>query len=289
MSPEASQAAMAPAEPAVTAATGWRGPGRTVLACMAFAFLSVAVLSGAAAFLLVAHFEREVQDGARRELGIIGASVARSLAQQYDKAVRYGIPLEALPGIGEHLAATLDAADGLTRIALIGADGRRLGVAERNAADGDTAVAAIEANGTAVARIEVVTSPAALTGAFDAFRLTAVAAVAAASLAAALAGLFVGRHLARREAAFADTLTLLATTRFAAPVPALPSHGPVALAFHRFEDAQRALRERRLAFDAYADELLAVDFDERQRPEIAGIRAELGLERLAPAPGAEAE
>ncbi|MFK8252753.1 hypothetical protein [Ancylobacter terrae] len=259
-----------------------------VLATALFAGLNVALVAGIAALVLVGRFETEMREGARYELGRIGGSVARSLAMQYQKAVDYGIPLDALPGVQDQLADTLARTSGITRIALLTADGRELGAAGVAEEGDDTVAAPIAQGGQGIARIEVATSPAALANAFATLRLGALAAVALASLAAALAGaLLAGRSLARRSAEFAATLAALAASRFAAPVPPMPGAGRMAWSFRAFGERQREIRERRFAFDAYADELLAVDFDDRLRPEIERIRAELGLERMAPPPAAE--
>ncbi len=251
-------------------------PGRARLLTAVFAFLVTLLIGGTAAALLTTSYRAQVQDSARRDALVIGTSVARALAQQFEKAARFGIPLKLLPGVEAHLEETVIATPGITQIILRGPDGREL----RSAMDGepgiDSATADVVVDGNVVATVEVGTNPVAFAQAFA--NVTVQAAVAVfifAALAALAAGLLVGLALDRAEARLADGLSRAIAGDFDWDARSGVRYGAVGRAFRALSAGNRHVRDRRAVFDAYAEELLAVDFDGSLRPEVESLRQDV--------------
>lgn len=247
-----------------------------------FALLLTLLLGGAAAALLVNGYQARVEESARRDALVIGTSVARTLAQQFEKAARFGIPLKLLPGVETHLSETLARTPGLTQIVLRGADGReiRSAIGEHPGTDSVSAPVMVDAN--TVASVEVTTNPAALATSFaDIGVKAAVIVVICAALAALAAGLFVGTPLERARERLAGEMTKAVHGDFgdAGAIHRSPrgmsQHGAVGRAFRELLHGNRRVAERRAVFEAYAEELLAVDFDGGLRPDVERVRREV--------------
>lgn len=253
-------------------------PGRARLITSIVAFVVTLLVGGVAAVLLTTTFRARVEDGARRDALVIGASVAQTLAQQFEKAERFGIPLKLLPGVEAHLTATLAGTPGITQIVLRGPDGREIRSASGDDPGTDSTSAPVVVNGNTVATVEVATNPAAFASAFAGAGVKAAVAVFIfAVLAALAAGFTAGLALDHAEARLVAGLRRAAGGHFEPEGGGRPvrSHGAVGRAFRALAHGNRHVRDRRAVFDAYAEELLAVDFDGSVRPDVERLRREV--------------
>lgn len=256
--------------------------GRARLVTGLFALMLTFVLGGIAATLLVNGYRTRVEESARRDALVIGTSVARTLAQQFEKAARFGIPLKLLPGVEQHLSETLTRTPGLTQIVLRGADGREIRSAIGEHAGTDSVNAPVVVDGNTVAAVEVTTNPAALATSFADIGLkAAVVVTVCAALAALAAGLLVGSALERSRTRLANGLTEAVNGQYGSHdthIHHARRHGPrgaVGRAFRELDLGNRRVVERRAVFEAYAEELLAVDFDGGLRPDVERVRREV--------------
>jgi hypothetical protein len=254
-------------------------PGRGRLVTGLAAFVVSLLVGGICAAALSTSYRARVEDGARRDALVIGTSVAQMLAQQFEKAGRFGIPLKLLPGVEAHLTATLAGTPGIAQIILRGPDGREIRSATGDGPGLDSASAAVVVNGITVATVEVATNPAALSSAFAAVGVkAALAVVIFAAIAALAAGLTVGLARDRSTARLAAALRRTADGDFepdAGSGRAGRARGAVGRAFRALAHGNRHVRERRAVFDAYAEELLEVDFDGSVRPDVERLRREV--------------
>lgn len=255
-------------------------PGRARLITSLVAFAVTLIVGGTAAAILTTAYRGRVEDGARRDALVIGTSVARTLAQQFEKAERFGIPLKLLPGVEDHLKATLAGTPGITQIILRGPDGREIRSASGNDPSVDSTSAPVVVNGNTVAMVEVATNPVALSDGFEGVGVKAAVAVFIFSALAALAaGITSGLAFDRSEARLAAALRRAADGDFE-PEPgggnrSGRARGAVGRAFQALAQGNRHVRERRAVFEAYAEELLAVDFDGSVRPDVERLRREV--------------
>lgn len=248
--------------------------GRDRLVCALFVFLVTLVVAGTAAGLSLSTFRQRVENEARRDATLIGTTVARALALQFEKAARYGIPLKLLPGVEAYLDETLSRTPGLTRIVLRGPDGRELRSAVGPSSGTDTVSMPIQVDGIQMGQVDVVTTPTTLSTAFaDLNRDAAIAVVVCAGVGAGLAALFAGSSLARSRRRLADMLAKTAAGEYdLGPPPSVFSFGAVGAAFRALREGARRIQERQGAVQAYAEEILTVDFDGRLRPEVERVR-----------------
>ncbi|MEP9352960.1 hypothetical protein ABLE93_05095 [Xanthobacter sp. KR7-65] len=256
--------------------------GRARIFAGLFALLVTLVFGGIAATLLVNGYRARVEESARRDALVIGTSVARTLAQQFEKAARFGIPLKLLPGVEQHLSETLTRTPGLTQIVLRGADGREIRSAIGERAGTDSVNAPVIVDGNTVASVEVTTNPSALATSFADIGLkAAVVVTVCAALAALAAGLLVGGALERSRARLGDSLIQAVNGHYGNRDTHFYTgrrHGPggaVGRAFRELDHGNRRVAERRAVFEAYADELLAVDFDGGLRADVERVRREV--------------
>lgn len=256
--------------------------GRARLVAGLFALILTLVLGGIAAAVLVNGYRARVEESARRDALVIGTSVARTLAQQFEKAARFGIPLKLLPGVELHLSETLARTPGLTQIVLRGSDGREIRSAIGEHSGTDSVSAPVVVDGNTVASVEITTSPAALATSFADIGLkAAVVVTVCAALAALAAGLLVGNALERARARLATGLAEAANGQYGDRDVLLHhgrrhgARGAVGRAFRELEHGNRRVAERRAVFEAYAEELLAVDFDGGLRPDVERVRREV--------------
>ncbi len=260
--------------------------GRDRLACALFVFmitLLVGVLSGA---FLLSSFRMRVEHEARRDATLIGTTVARSLASQFEKAARFGIPLKLLPGVEAYLDETLSRTPGLARIVLRGPDGRELRSAVGPATGTDTITMPIQVDGIQMGQVDVITTPTTLSTAFaDLNRDAIIALVVCALLGGGVGAMFAGSSLARSRRRLTDLLARTAAGDFdLGPPPTVVSIGAVGAAFAALRQGSRRILERQAALQAYADEILTVDFDGRLRPEVERVRR-----KVLARPGARTE
>ncbi|MEW6255158.1 MAG: hypothetical protein AB1592_04315 [Pseudomonadota bacterium] len=248
------------------------GRARDRVVCAMIAFLVVGIVGGSAGLILMQWFKTEVEDTARRDARLIGETVARSLAMQFEKASRFGIPLKLLPGVETYLNETLARTPGLTRIVLRGPDGREVRSAIGPLVGMDTVVAPVSIDGVAFGQVAVTTTPATLSSVLSGlyWRGALVVAVCAA-LSAVAAAFYAGSSLASGRRRLAVALQAAAAGQ-TGEVSRSTGRGPLAAAFRALFAGERRMAERRAAFESYGDELLAVDFDGRLRADIEHIR-----------------
>lgn len=221
---------------------------------------------------------REVQERGSREAGVharaMAQSVADTLAQQLARAVRLGIPLQDLPGVPLHLEATLARQPLLVALAVKLPDGRTLhGAGHAAALETDAAHAVFTAAGLPVGRV---VAGAGEVGAWSTDSVRTVLWACAVGLVLALAAALVaacgpGARLERQRRAVLARLALQAQdSGDRGGVEGPLEHGPQAMLVALDEgDAEQAVANQ--ALGAYAQELLAVDFDGRMRADIERI------------------
>lgn len=263
------------------------GNGHGRLLAGLFAFMVTLVVGGTATFFLVDGFKARVDQSARRDALVIGNSVARTLAQQFERAARFNVPLKLIPGVDAYLSETLADTPGLSQIILRGPDGREIRSAIGENPGTDSTNAPVLVDGLKVASVEVSTNPSALSASFNQIRTVAVIAVIACAVLSGLAGAFlVGAGLNAQRALLAESLARAATDDFEPTSSELRRasqmrSGAVGRAFSALMQGNRRLLERRAAFDAYAEELLAVDFDGTLRPDVERVRLEVNAPTAA--------
>ncbi len=249
---------------------------RDRLVCAVFAFMTVLVIGGGAGMMVVNGFKAQVQETARRDAKIIGETVARSLAGQFEKAARFGIPLKLLPGVETYLAETMARTPGLTRIVVRGPDGREVRSAIGPVTGLDTVIAPILVDGIPLGQVDVTTTPATLSSVLGSLNWrTGYTVLVCAVLSGVAAAFTAGTSLTRGRKRLARALSASAAGN---PESALSGasqgQGVIAAAFSALVTGERQQANRRAAFLGYAEELLAVDFDGRLRAEIERIRRE---------------
>ncbi|WP_127090908.1 LapA family protein [Aquabacter cavernae] len=245
---------------------------RDRLVCALITFLIVSLVGSGAGFIMMQGFKTRVEDTARRDARLIGETVARSLAAQFEKAARFGIPLKMLPGVEPYLTETLHRTPGLTRIVLQGPDGREVRSAIGPLTGLDTVTLPITIDGVVFGQVAVSTTPATLSSVLGKLSWRAgVVVLTCASLGAVIAAFYAGGSLVRGRRRLATALLESAAGKLRDAPPG-GGRGPLATAFRALNSGERRMAERRTAFEGYSEELLAVDFDGRLRAEIEQIR-----------------
>lgn len=241
-----------------------------------FAFLVTLILGGGGGLLLVADFKANVENAARRDVSVIGGSLARALSTQFEKAARYGIPLKLIPGVETYLSQTLNQTPGIARIVVRGPDGREVRSAVGPLTGTDTVSIPISVDGLAVGQVDVTTSPIAFSGAFQSMEQQVFgAALLCAVLAGLASGLVAGGALDRRRRRLVTAMARnVAGELDGGSRSGASGRSPVSQAFDALARGARRVGDKWAAFQAYAEELLAVDFDGRLRPEVERIRRE---------------
>lgn len=250
--------------------------GNPALACAVIALAAVLLVGGALGQWLVFRLEARAEESARRDAQALAESLARTLAAQFGKAARAGIPFAELPGVEPYLRETLGQTPGVASLALLSPSGEPISSARADNLAGrerDRVELAVPGEDGPAGKIVVTTAPAALAeGLADAHRWSALATLVASILAALLAYVGPGRNLARRQATL---LAGLNGTRAADTVEQSHLGDDVDLALEAWAEGERDIAERRAAFDALAQELRAVDFDDAMRPEIERLSREI--------------
>lgn len=212
---------------------------------------------------LRASAERETRHDARA----MAQSVAQTIALQMGRAVRLGIPLEELPGIPAYLQRALEQAPGLAYLALLDAHDVTLYTTAPQQAD-DQVRTSIQVQGQMAGTVVVGTAPTALTGDLVWVKtLCALTVLVLGVVSAWLAARGPGRRLESEHLALQAGLHGHGQSL---PLDYAASHG-LQQALQALEQGQQQLLEQQAAVDAYAQELLAVDFDQRMQASIARI------------------
>lgn len=237
------------------------------------------LIGGAGALWSLHQLRTTTERDAREDAQAMAESVAQTLALHISRAVRLGIPLGEIPGMPHYLQRALAQAPGLATIAVQSADGQTLHstplpkLSERSSTA--PVRAAIQLQGRSVGSVVVTTAPAALgQGLRKASALGALLVLAMGLLAGWLAARGPGQRLERQRQQLLAGLDGLNSV----PLPpdtvlSDPSHGGMARALLALAQGQQQLQEQEAAVQTYAQELLAVDFEQRLQAPIAAIVA----------------
>ena len=234
------------------------------------------LIGGAGALWSLHHLRTTTERDAREDAQAMAESVAQTLALQISRAVRLGIPLGEIPGMPDYLQRALAQAPGLATIAVHTADGQTLHttplpkLSERSSTP--PASAAIQLQGRSVGSVVVTTAPAALgQGLRQAYALCALLVLLMGLLAGWLAARGPGQRLERQRQQLLAGLNGVALP--ADTVLPDPDHGGMARALLALAEGQHQLQAQEAAVQTYAQELLAVDFEQRLQAPIAAIVA----------------
>lgn len=237
-------------------------------------FAVLAVVGSACALWTLHELRQSGARAANEDTRALARSVAQTLAQQLARAARLGIPLEELPGVAPHLAATLAHQPALASLAVVLPDGRTLHAAGTGSMPADADGARVDIafpGGSAGTVVAVAGSAAALSHRLAQARLSALLAVLTLAACAGLwAALGPGARLERQRRTAEDWLdgkTATAAAQAAGQGGLQPLLGVLIEG-----DAER--RAERDAVRAYAEELLAVDFDGTMRADIERVVGE---------------
>lgn len=242
------------------------------------AFAVLAVIGSACALWMLHELRIGGARAASADARAMAQSVAQTLAQQLGRAVRLGIPLQELPGVAGYLEAALERQTALTSLAVVLPDGRTLYAAGASAAAGTAADAAnavsvpIAAQGAPAGQVVAMAEGSASMRQSLAWArgLSAAAVLALALCAGFGAALGPGAQLERQRRAAQAWLGREAGADLARLEALARGQGlqPLLEALAQGEAEQRAARE---AVQAYAEELLAMDFDGLLREDIERI------------------
>lgn len=232
-------------------------------------FAVLAVVGSICALWTLHELRQSGARAANEDTRALARSVAQTLAQQLARAARLGIPLEELPGVAPHLAATLAHQPALASLAVVLPDGRTLHAAGTGSmpADGVRVDIAFP-GGSAGTVVAVAGSAAALSHRLAQARLSALLAVLTLAACAGLcSALGPGARLERQRRTAEDWLDGKAATD-AAQAAGQDGLQPLLGVLIEGDAEQRAERD---AVRAYAEELLAVDFDGTMRADIERV------------------
>lgn len=249
-------------------------------------FLVLALVGGACALWTLQQMRASSARAASQDARAMAESVAQTLALQLGRAVRLGIPLQELPGVSPYLASVRAQQAALAHIAVLAPDGQPLHSSGAAAARDDHAAtarvpigapAAPGASGVGGVAGTVVVSVGGDAELQDSLAPTqglSALAVLGLALAAALgAALGPGARLERQHQALLARLNAPAAppveppARAEAPAPVLEA----------LDQADAELQAAQESLRAYAEELLAMDFDGRMRADIERIVREAAL------------
>ena len=249
-------------------------------------FAATLVFGGAGGGWLMESLVTEAARASQQDMQILGETVARTVATQFDRALPYGIPLEALRGTDAYLLRVLADTPGLTHIELSGVQDRvihRVGLPP--APNEILAKLPIVFEGQMLGQVRVGVASRTLASSLAVWRwLFFAALICLAAAAAAWAAAGPGADLERRRRRLIDGLRSPLNW---ATEPGRPQtqgnlsgpdtqnrtgQDPVDAALQTLAEGDARVQAKREAFEALAQELLAVDFDGRHAPEIERLR-----------------
>lgn len=251
--------------------------------------LVVASAGGIAASVALIQTERQAEEIFAVDTMALGDTVARSIASQVERAVGYGIPFDALPGIEAFLADIATHTPGVAAITLTDSAGRTLArsaILDRVDADAAVVRVPISVGGRSLGAVAVAASTATLAATRAEARLwTALGVSAAAALAAAFSAVIAYFMLARPLVRLrADLLAVGDGDVFRRPDRAWAQAGETRRVRAAFAARAEHLDEARQTLEAYAAELRRADHDGSLAPKIEAALASAGVSQAAPAP-----
>ena len=243
----------------------------------ALSFAVVAGCGGAGSWWVVAHMQQEAALTASSQAQAFAASVARTLAGQFENAVTHGAPLEQIPRTEAYLQKIQRSTPGVSQITLRDAEGRTLAATPVLSAEQMAqalATVAVAGRTAGVVEVQVATTQFAQQGWQHVAWLPVVVVLVAALTAALVAG-GLGRSAHRAHALLharlppAMALKPLGSDEFAPH----PDDDPWQAALHRLLQGDADIQDRLAEVESLAQEMLAVDFDGKLAPRIEAIRA----------------
>lgn len=271
---------------------------RTRRQCAGLVFATTLVFGGGGGGWLMESLVAEAARASRQDMQILGETVARTVAAQFDRALPYGIPLEALRGTDAYLLRVLADTPGLTHIELSGVQGRvihRVGLPPTP--NEILADLPIVFQGQTLGQVRVGVAPRTLAASLAVWRWLFFAAVLClAAAAAAWAAVGPGADLERRRRRLIDGLRSPLSWATEPDRPLAQGNqpnpetqkktgrDPVDAALQALAEGDAQVQAKRVAFEALAQELLAVDFEGRHAPEIERLRERMrrSLDQGAP-------
>jgi antitoxin component of RelBE/YafQ-DinJ toxin-antitoxin module len=235
------------------------------------AFFLTTIIGGLGTLWLLQQLRTSTELEARHDAKAMAQSVAQTLALQIGRAVRMGIPLEDIPGIPAYLQRALEQAPGLAYIALKNPHDNTLHTTQPQKADDQIRIA-IQVQGQMVGAVVVGTSPTALTrGLVWVQALCVLTVLVLGVVSGGLAARGPGARLEREHGALQAGLQGIPSPQ---PLPlddTARTNDGLQQALQALEQGQQQVQEQQAAVNAYAQELLAVDFDHRMSAPIAQI------------------
>jgi hypothetical protein len=247
-------------------------------------FATLVVVGSVCAAWTLQSIRASAEQAARQDAHSIAQSEAQTLAQQLGRAVRLGIPLQALPGVQEYLQTMLERQPLLSGIVIEAPDGQAWYQAARGASkavakDALPARVAIPAGASPAGAVVVSVAGTEGQGQGQTL-LMALGAVLGLALCGGLgAAMGPGARLeGQRRAALA---WLREGPPQTLPTDLADAEGPQAMlqALVQGEEQVQAARED---VQAYAQELLAMDFDGQMRADIERVAREAATVKGAP-------
>ena len=229
-------------------------------------------IGGAMALWSLQQLQIKAERDAQQDAQAMAQSVAQTLALQIGRAVRLGIPLAEIPGMSAYLERALAQAPGLASIAVHTPSGHTLHTTPARTALQQARVT-IQVQGNNVGSVVVGTAPAALAhNLTQAYALCALLVLSLGLLSGWLAARGPGRRLERQRQQLQAGLDGALLPADPAALPDI-RYGGVARALHALAEGQQQMQAQEAAVQAYAQELLAVDFDQRLQAPVARIAA----------------
>lgn len=239
-------------------------------------FLAVALSAGLVNGIVFWQLRATLYQDMRDDTVGLASSVAYSLASQIQTAASQGKPLSDQTGLDARLANALARAPGLGSITLTDASQQVLAQARHDdgATVGDLVSRDILIQDAVAGRLDIQTTPLTLSVPLmrPALRMLGLTLVLA--MAGGLAGCIYGLHVARFTGRLRQRLNAPPGDRAAAPqrqTTGAAPRDPAARAWRAIQSLHAdtaALQER---FDGLAQELLAVDFNDRLKPRILAL------------------
>ena len=257
-----------PTDPIATVAPVLQPPPQLARSLGLLALCLTLAIGTASALWSLHQLRTTTEREARTDAQAMAQSVAHTLAQQIGRAVRVGIPLADIPGVPAYLQRTLEQAPGLAFIALHTEDDTLLHTTSTSRSASDRVRAPIQVQGRTAGTVVVGTAAAALAqGLAWAQALCALVVLGLGLLGGWLAARGPGQRLEHQRQRLQAGLH---GARPPEPPPGASDDG-VAQALQALADGHQQAQAHDAAVAAYAQELLAVDFDQRLQAHIARI------------------
>ena len=235
---------------------------RVALTCSAAVFAAGVLAAALLMWSFLLHAEEQTRAGRHA----ITNSVAETLANQTARALRLGIPLEAIPGVTDYLKLTLENSPDVAYLAVTHPDGTPLHSISLEASEQLVNIPVV-VKGKVEAHIHAGAKAIHGQSLGQPALLSAIAVLLAAVLAGVVGYWGPGRRLQKRHALLVEGLQ----AHQIIPQRDRQAADALEVALNTLADLQWRNQEAKAAVNDYSAELLAVDFDEQMRPSIEKI------------------